>query len=152
MSNVNIDLRRVKAPYIRIADQYKILSGYKPAIITKFELRFVQPNEESMYSSSLHSLEHLLSENIRNHSASVLDIFPMGCRTGFYLLMDGDWSCEEILILMKKTLIDVRLAESVPECSQKECGNHQDHNLEGARYYAGRFLFADDLLKVFKEE
>ncbi|PTX50349.1 S-ribosylhomocysteine lyase /quorum-sensing autoinducer 2 (AI-2) synthesis protein LuxS [Melghirimyces profundicolus] len=150
VESFNLDHTRVAAPYVRVAD-VKELNG---VTITKFDLRFTQPNERFIPTDALHSLEHLLAENSRNHSDEVLDLSPMGCRTGFYLIMHGKKRTEEAARLMIRTLQDVLKADRVPGCSPVHCGNYRDHDLEGAKLWARRFLSVreSDLLKVFRED
>src|SRR5690606_14848341 len=98
VESFNLDHTQVAAPYIRVAD-VKELNG---ETITKFDLRFTQPNERFIPTDALHSLEHLLAENSRNHSDDVVDLSPMGCRTGFYLIMHGKKSPEEVARLITR--------------------------------------------------
>lgn len=83
----------------------------------------------------------------------VIDFSPMGCRTGFYLIMAGEYTVEQIRYLITTALNDVLSAESVPGCSPKSCGNYREHDLDGAKMWARRFLATDPvkLLRVFKD-
>ena len=74
-------------PYVRKAAS---LTGPKGDIITKFDLRFLQPNTDSLPTGAMHTLEHLLSVYLREELDNVVDLSPMGCRTGFYLIMLAD--------------------------------------------------------------
>lgn len=159
----NLDHTMVEAPYIRLASIKSIdLEPGTPyhTSIYKFDLRFTQPNETYMDTDGLHSLEHLIAENIRTYTNCLIDISPMGCRTGFYLSLTEDleandvrWTPEKVRALLTCTLLDVLKADYVPGCSIKECGNYLDHDLEKAKEYAKLMLDADkDLLRVFKEE
>ncbi|GGA32920.1 S-ribosylhomocysteine lyase [Kroppenstedtia guangzhouensis] len=150
VESFNLNHTRVVAPYVRVAE-VKQLNG---ETITKFDLRFTQPNERFIPTDALHSLEHLMAEYIRNHSDNVIDLSPMGCRTGFYLIMHGEKTPTEAAKLLRKTLADVLEAREVPGCSPVHCGNYRDHDLDAAKLWARRFLTAgmEDLLKVFHED
>lgn len=150
VESFNLDHTQVVAPYVRVADVKK-LNG---ETITKFDLRFTQPNERFIPTDALHSLEHLMAENSRNHSNDVIDLSPMGCRTGFYLILHGEKAPAEAAGLLLRTLKDVLEAEEVPGCSPIHCGNYRDHDLEGAKLWARRLLSTnmEDLLKVYRED
>ncbi|SDW02790.1 S-ribosylhomocysteine lyase /quorum-sensing autoinducer 2 (AI-2) synthesis protein LuxS [Marininema mesophilum] len=150
VESFNLDHTLVAAPYVRTAD-VKELGRER---IIKFDIRFTQPNEKFIPTDALHSLEHLLAENIRNHTDQVIDLSPMGCRTGFYLIMRGEITPEEAANYIRLALQDVVEATEVPGCSPIHCGNYRDHDLEGAQLWANRFLSipADHLGKVFQEE
>ena len=81
--------------------------GKNGDVIHKYDIRFKQPNREHMEMPALHSLEHLMAENIRNHFDNVVDVSPMGCQTGFYLTVINHDQYDEILNVLEKTLNDV---------------------------------------------
>ena len=114
-------------------------------VITTFDLRFTSPNEEPvMNTAEMHTIEHLAATFLRNHpefGPKVLYFGPMGCRTGFYLLLIGDYSSADILPLMKELWAFVRDYEGeVPGACAKDCGNYLDMNLPMAKYLAKRYL------------
>ena len=88
VESFNLDHRAVAAPYLRVADR-KVLPGGD--VLTKVDVRFCQPNVEHLEMPVVHSLEHLVAEHARNHTDAVVDFSPMGCQTGFYLLLAGEW-------------------------------------------------------------
>jgi S-ribosylhomocysteine lyase len=91
----------------------------------------------------LHTLEHLLAGYIRDHLPGVIDLSPMGCRTGFYLVAEGPLEEEEVLLAFERALRDVLLHQGpIPGASFRECGNYRDHDLEGAKAWAERVLRA----------
>src|SRR5699024_6269388 len=94
----NLDHRKVKAPYVRLAGVTKGKNGDE---LYKYDLRFKQPNKAHMEMSALHSLEHLMAEHSRNHSDKIVDISPMGCQTGFYLSVINHNDYEDILHLLE---------------------------------------------------
>lgn len=89
---------------------------------------------------ALHSLEHLMAENSRNHHDRIIDIGPMGCQTGFYLAVLNDDSYENILQVVENTLKDVLNATEVPACNEVQCGFAASHSLEGAQELARELL------------
>ncbi|CCB79248.1 S-ribosylhomocysteine lyase/Autoinducer-2 production protein LuxS [Helicobacter bizzozeronii CIII-1] len=137
VESFNLDHTKVKAPYVRVADRKR---GEHGDIIVKYDVRLKQPNQEHMDMPSLHSLEHLVAELIRNHANYVLDWSPMGCQTGFYLLVLNHDNYHEILELLEKTMQDVLKAKEVPACNERQCGWAANHTLEGAQNLARTFL------------
>ena len=97
VESFNLDHRTVAAPYLRLADLKQLPHG---DVISKFDVRFTQPNVAHLEMPAVHSLEHLFAEHSRNHSDRVLDFSPMGCQTGFYLMLEGRWSTEEVAELV----------------------------------------------------
>ncbi len=93
-----------------------------------------------MDMASLHSLEHLTAELIRNHADYIVDWSPMGCQTGFYLTVLNHDDYEEILTVLEKTMKDVLQATEVPASNEVQCGWAANHTLEGAQKLAQEFL------------
>ena len=87
VESFNLDHRFVKAPYVRVADVKRLPHG---DVLTKYDIRFCQPNREHLEMPAVHSIEHSFAEYARNHSANVVDFSPMGCQTGFYLILAGE--------------------------------------------------------------
>ncbi|WP_163531874.1 S-ribosylhomocysteine lyase [Helicobacter suis] len=137
VESFNLDHTKVKAPYVRVADR-KI--GEHGDIIVKYDVRFKQPNKEHMDMPSLHSLEHLVAELIRNHANYIIDWSPMGCQTGFYLTVLNHENYEGILEILEQTMQDVLKAKEVPASNEKQCGWAANHTLEGAQNLAREFL------------
>lgn len=114
-------------------------------IVTTFDIRMTRPNfEPVMNTAEIHTVEHLGATFLRNHpdyASRILYFGPMGCRTGFYLLLAGDFESEDILPLMKEMFAFIRdFSGPVPGASAKECGNYLDMNLPMAKYQANRFM------------
>ena len=114
-------------------------------VITTFDLRMTSPNEEPvMNTAEMHTIEHLAATFLRNHPAyadKTIYFGPMGCRTGFYLLLAGDLTSEEIVPLMVEMFEFIRdYHDEVPGASAKDCGNYLDMNLPMAGYLANRYL------------
>lgn len=113
--------------------------------ITTFDLRMTSPNEEPvMNTAEVHTIEHLGATFLRNHpeyGPKTIYFGPMGCRTGFYLLLAGDYSSRDIVPLMIQMYEFIRDYKSpVPGASPKDCGNYLDMNLPMANYLAKRYL------------
>lgn len=148
VESFNLDHTKVKAPYVRVADR-KI--GENGDLIIKYDVRFKQPNKEHMEMASLHSLEHLVAELIRNHANYIVDWSPMGCQTGFYLTVLNHDNFDEILDVLEKTMEDVLVATEVPASNEVQCGWAASHTLEGAHGLAREFLAKrDEWSEVFK--
>ncbi|OFI07002.1 S-ribosylhomocysteine lyase [Clostridium acetireducens DSM 10703] len=136
MKNVEsfeLDHRNVVAPYVR---KCGVLKGEKGDIVTKFDLRFTQPNKEAIPTASLHALEHLLAGILREHIDNIIDISPMGCRTGFYLTVFAEENVENVKIALEKSLKEILNAEEIPAANDLQCGNYRDLSLFGAKEYA----------------
>ncbi|NLI89140.1 MAG: S-ribosylhomocysteine lyase [Epulopiscium sp.] len=113
--------------------------------ITTYDIRMTAPNiEPVLHTDEMHAIEHLAATFLRNHSTYGNDIIyfgPMGCRTGFYLLMKGDLSSKEVAPLITSTFEFIRdFNDDVPGASAKDCGNYLDMNLAMARYQSNKFL------------
>ncbi len=113
--------------------------------ITTFDLRMTSPNEEPvMNTAEVHTIEHLGATFLRNHpeyGPKTIYFGPMGCRTGFYLLLAGDYSSQDILPLITEMYEFIRdFRGEVPGASAKDCGNYLDMNLPMANFLAGRYL------------
>ena len=118
------------------------------AVVTTFDIRMTSPNDEPvMNTADVHTIEHLGATFLRNHPVwkdQVLYFGPMGCRTGFYLLLAGDHTSKEIVPLMKELFTFIRDFEGeVPGASPRDCGNYLDMNLPMAKWLAKRFLERD---------
>lgn len=112
--------------------------------VTTFDLRITSPNEEPvMPTAEVHTIEHLAATFLRNEPKwkdAVLYFGPMGCRTGFYLLMKGDLSSQDVLPLVLKCFKFIaEYTGEVPGASAKDCGNYLDMNLPMANFWAKRY-------------
>ena len=138
VDSFNLDHTKVTAPFVRLAAK-KV--GEKGDVVTKFDIRFCQPNKEFMTTGTIHTLEHLVAEYIRDEIPGVIDFSPMGCRTGFYFTLWGDNSEEYIAEHLCNVLKKVAVWDKpVPATTEKECGNYRDHDLEGAKSYAKKWV------------
>ena len=113
--------------------------------VTTFDLRFTSPNEEPVLNTAeAHAIEHLAATFLRNDPAwkeKVLYFGPMGCRTGFYLLLAGDYESRDILPLLLDCFRFIRdYSGEIPGASAKDCGNYLDLNLPMANYWGARYV------------
>ena len=139
VESFNLDHTAVAAPYIRIADRKVLPHG---DVLVKYDVRFTQPNVAHLEMDTVHSLEHLIAENLRNHADYIVDFSPMGCQTGFYLIAVGDHADDEVHALIAATLQDVLDADSVPAANEVQCGWGAHHTLTGAQDAARTMLAA----------
>ena len=114
-------------------------------VITTFDLRMTSPNDEPvMNTAEMHTIEHLAATFLRNHpefGPKTIYFGPMGCRTGFYLLLTGDYESKDIVDLMKEMWTFIAdFNDEVPGASAKDCGNYLDMNLPMANYLAKKYL------------
>lgn len=114
-------------------------------IVTTFDIRMTRPNHEPvMNTAEMHTIEHLAATFLRNHQefgSKIVYFGPMGCRTGFYLILAGDYESKDIVGLMKELYTFMaEFTGDVPGASAVECGNYLDMNLPMAKYLAKKFL------------
>ena len=132
-------LRLVPGVYVSRVDQ---VAGNP---ITTFDLRMTSPNDEPvMNTAEVHTIEHLGATFLRNHPLykdKTIYFGPMGCRTGFYLLLAGNYTSRDIVGLITEMFEFIRdFHDEVPGASPKDCGNYLDMNLGMANYLANRYL------------
>ena len=113
--------------------------------VTTFDLRLTKPNDEPvMNTAEVHTIEHLAATYLRNEPTwkdKVLYFGPMGCRTGFYLLLTGDYTSKDVVPLVLDCFRFIRdYRGEVPGASPKDCGNYLDMNLSMANYWADRYV------------
>lgn len=124
-------------------------------VITTFDLRMTRPNfEPVMNTAEVHTLEHLGATFLRNHAEykdKTIYFGPMGCRTGFYLLLAGDYESKDVVPLVTEMYAFMKDFEGeVPGAAARDCGNYLDMNLNMARYIAKKYY--DEVLTNISEE
>lgn len=134
-----LDHTIVKAPYVRLGGTEQHAKG---SLLQKYDLRLLQPNEDALPTSAVHTLEHLLATYMRDELTGIIDISPMGCRTGFYMIIWDEHEPKDIAIALTKVLQKVVETEHIPAVSALECGNYRDHSLFSAQAYAKQVLEA----------
>ena len=137
VESFSLDHTKVKAPYVRKCGVQKGENGDN---ISKFDLRFMQPNKEIMPTAAIHSLEHLLAGIMREKIETIIDISPMGCRTGFYLTAWGDVEVDDVIEALDYSLKKVLEEKEVPAANELQCGNYRNHSIELAQEYAKKVL------------
>jgi S-ribosylhomocysteine lyase len=139
MTNVEsftLDHTKVKAPFVRKAGVEE-RNGVR---VSKFDLRFLQPNMEVMTTGAVHTLEHFVAGFMRDRLDGVIDISPMGCRTGFYMVTWGDPAVKDVIEALNYSLKMVLDQDEVPAANELQCGNYRDHSLSDAKAYARQVL------------
>ena len=142
LDSFTVDHTRMHAPAVRVAKNMRTPKGDD---ITVFDLRFCVPNQEILPEKGIHTLEHLFAGFMREHlngaNVEIIDISPMGCRTGFYLLLRGDYEPADILPLLRELFRFVtNFTGEVPGAAARDCGNYLDMNLPMAKWEARRYL------------
>lgn len=145
IASFQIDHLRLKPGlYVSRKDRFTSKESAAKVTITTFDLRLKEPNKEPVIDMpALHTIEHLAATFIRssNEWAERTVYFgPMGCRTGFYLILEGDLGCEDILPLIRQTFDWIISFDGIiPGAAAAECGNWQEQNLEMAKWEARRY-------------
>ncbi|MCB5162045.1 S-ribosylhomocysteine lyase [Marinomonas algarum] len=147
LDSFRVDHTRMDAPAVRVA---KSMSTPKGDDITVFDLRFCVPNEEILSERGIHTLEHLFAGFMREHLNSdcveIIDISPMGCRTGFYMSLIGTPTEEQVANAWKGAMEDVlkvKAKSDIPELNEYQCGTYEMHSLEEAQAIATMILERD---------
>jgi len=144
LDSFKVDHTKMTAPAVRLG---KRMTTPKGDDITIFDLRFCKPNAEMMSAEGIHTLEHLFAgfmrENLANDPLEVIDISPMGCRTGFYMSVIG--FVDEVVIISAweksmKNILDVKSQDEIPELNIYQCGTYKMHSLEDAKATAEKVL------------
>jgi S-ribosylhomocysteine lyase len=139
IASFQIDHLRLKpGVYVSRADKFG------NSIITTFDLRFKEPNKEPvMDQPALHTIEHLSATFLRSHKEwenKTVYFGPMGCRTGFYLILEGNYKSMDILPLLLEMLDWIDKFEGfIPGASAEECGNWRDQNIDMAKWECRRY-------------
>ena len=124
-------------------------------VITTFDVRMTEPNREpAVDGAALHTIEHLAATYLRNHNEwkdRIIYWGPMGCRTGNYLLVNGDYTSNDIAELMRETFEFIASFEGeIPGATARDCGNYTYNDLDLARSVAKRYL--DEVLNNLQDE
>ena len=140
VESFELDHTAVKAPYVRLISEEV---GPKGDVITNFDIRLVQPNENAIPTAGLHTIEHLLAKLIRTRIDGMIDCSPFGCRTGFHMIMWGRHTSTEIAKVITSSLEEIANVtswEDVPGTTIESCGNYKDHSLFSAKEWAKLIL------------
>ncbi|OBX06089.1 S-ribosylhomocysteinase [Gallibacterium salpingitidis] len=144
LDSFKVDHIKMKAPAVRVA---KTMQTPKGDQITVFDLRFCKPNKDNISPKGIHTLEHLFAGFMRDHlnsdSVEIIDISPMGCRTGFYMSLIGAPTEQQVVTAWTKAMQDVLTVESekqIPELNEYQCGTYTEHSLADAKAAAQKVL------------
>lgn len=139
-----VDHVKMPAPAVRVAKKMKTPKGDE---ITVFDLRFCKPNQAILPEKGIHTLEHLFAGFMRDHlngeGVEIIDISPMGCRTGFYMSLIGEPTAKRVALAWEKSMNDVLHVKSqkdIPELNIFQCGTCEMHSLEEAHEIAQKIL------------
>lgn len=140
LDSFTVDHTRMNAPAVRVAKTMTTPGG---DTITVFDLRFCRPNEEILTERGIHTLEHLFAGFMRDHlngqDVEIIDISPMGCRTGFYMSLIGTPDEQKVAnswLAAMEDVIGVERQEEIPELNEYQCGTYDMHSLEEAKAIA----------------
>ena len=140
LDSFTVDHTKMHAPAVRIAKKMQTPKGDN---ITVFDLRFCVPNEEILSERGIHTLEHLFAGFMRDHlngeSVEIIDISPMGCRTGFYMSLIGEPSEQAVADAWLQSMNDVQGVQAqneIPELNEYQCGTYEMHSLDEAKSIA----------------
>jgi S-ribosylhomocysteine lyase len=146
LDSFTVDHTKMHAPAVRVAKTMQTPSG---DTITVFDLRFTQPNKDILSEKGIHTLEHLYAGFMRNHlngdGVEIIDISPMGCRTGFYMSLIGTPSESDVAAAWLASMQDVLKVETqnkIPELNEYQCGTAAMHSLEQAKAIATAIIEA----------
>lgn len=141
LDSFKVDHTIMPAPAVRLA---KTMQTPKGDTVSVFDLRFCKPNKDILPEKGIHTLEHLFAGFMREHlnanDVEIIDISPMGCRTGFYMSLIGSPSNESVVKAWKASMQDVLNATQIPEANVKQCGTCNLHSLDEAKQIAQTIL------------
>lgn len=144
LDSFKVDHTRMIAPAVRLAKTMQTPSG---DAITVYDLRFCRPNVEILDERGIHTLEHLFAGFMRDHlndsRTEIIDISPMGCRTGFYMSTIGqpcEHSVKEAWEASMRDILRLDSQAAIPEANKYQCGTHEMHSLDNAKKIAAHVL------------
>jgi len=139
-----VDHTKMTAPAVRVAKDMKTPNGDD---IRVYDLRFCKPNKEIMSEKATHTLEHLFAGFMRDHlnseNVEIIDISPMGCRTGFYMSVIGKPDEIDVALAWEKSMRDIlklKDIKEIPELNIYQCGSCYMHSLDGAQKIAKHII------------
>ncbi len=139
-TSVELDHRLLKAPHVKLRS---ISVGPKGDRVYCIDLRVCQPNVETLSQIELHSFEHFLLAGFQKYlPENFISVAPMGCQTGFYLVLFNEGRAERICQVFEEVLLYIEDATEVPYANIEQCGNYQNHSLELSQKLAKRLLEA----------
>ncbi|TEW55644.1 S-ribosylhomocysteine lyase [Psychromonas sp. RZ22] len=146
LDSFTVDHTIMKAPAVRIA---KTMQTPSKDTITVFDLRFTAPNKDILSEKGIHTLEHLYAGFMRDHlngeNVEIIDISPMGCRTGFYMSLIGAPTEQEVgqaWLASMQDVLNVENQNQIPELNEYQCGTYEMHSLGEAKQIAQAIIDA----------
>ena len=146
LDSFTVDHTRMHAPAVRVAKTMRTPSGDS---ITVFDLRFCVPNQDILSERGIHTLEHLYAGFMRDHlngdAVEIIDISPMGCRTGFYMSLigtPGEAEVAEAWLAAMNDVLKVAEQSEIPELNEYQCGTYDMHSLDQAKGIARSIIAA----------
>ena len=146
LDSFTVDHTRMHAPAVRVAKTMKTPSGDS---ITVFDLRFCVPNQDILSERGIHTLEHIYAGFMRDHlngdAVEIIDISPMGCRTGFYMSLigtPGEAEVAEAWLAAMNDVLKVAEQSEIPELNEYQCGTYDMHSLDQAKGIARSIIAA----------
>lgn len=144
LESFTVDHTIMPAPAVRKAKEMTTPHGDE---ITVYDLRFCRPNQAILSEKGIHTLEHLFAgfmrDNLNNDGCEIIDISPMGCRTGFYMSVIGRPSEKQIANAWLNSMHDIIKVHKIPEANEYQCGTCSMHSLEEAKAIAERIIAED---------
>ncbi|WP_300449383.1 S-ribosylhomocysteine lyase [uncultured Helicobacter sp.] len=144
LDSFKVDHTRMPAPAVRLA---KSMQTPKGDVISVFDLRFTRPNCEILSEKGIHTMEHLIAEFMREHlntsRVEIIDISPMGCRTGFYMSVIGtpsEYDVKDAWEASMRDVLRIRDEKDIPELNIYQCGTAKMHSLKEAQEIAQNVL------------
>ncbi len=137
IESFTVDHTKMNAPQVRKA---KVMNGPKGDTVEVYDLRFKKPNTTVMTTGGVHTLEHLIATYMREKIDGIIDVSPMGCRTGFYMSIFGEHTEKEIEDILLYSLNKILITDLIPGATETECGNYKDHSLCDAKEIAAEVI------------
>lgn len=141
LDSFKVDHTIMPAPAVRLA---KTMQTPKGDVISVFDLRFCVPNEDILSERGIHTLEHLFAgfmcDHLNGKNAEIIDISPMGCRTGFYMSVIGEPCSYDVLNAWEASMRDILRVDTIPEANKYQCGTYAMHSLKEAQEIAIKVL------------
>lgn len=141
LDSFKVDHTIMPAPAVRLA---KTMQTPKGDTISVYDLRFCVPNKEILPEKGIHTLEHLFAgfmrEHLNSNAVEIIDISPMGCRTGFYMSLIGKPDDESVKNAWSASMKDILNASQIPEANKFQCGTYAMHSLDEAKAIAKSVL------------
>jgi len=154
LDSFRVDHTIMPAPAVRVA---KTMTAPQGDTITVFDLRFCHPNKEILGERGIHTLEHLFAGFIRQHlngdGVEIIDVSPMGCRTGFYMSLIGQPDEQRVAqawLAAMQDVLQVKSEADIPELNVYQCGTCTMHSLDEAKAIAQTII--DQNIGVMKNE